>query len=458
MKLYPLLVKKTLQPIKDFYSKKPVSKYLEIFEKTQYWNYDDLKRYQSRQLRKLIDHAYHNVPFYHRIMKKNNLYPNDIKISEDLKKLPVIYKDDIRKNPKDFLAKNWNEYKYVQGRTSGSTGEPFRYFIDYERWSMGKAMQLRNWQVAGYQLGEKKVTIGGSALIPNENKKLTVKDKLYYKMDSLIVRNLSLQGVHISNDILMNYVEKINYFKPVMIRGYPSVLECFCDFLLEKNISITPPKIVYTVAEKLYKFQREKIEKGFSCANIFEGYGGGDVAVNTLECEKHNRHICLETAVMELLDKNDEDVSINCTGRIVTTMLNNYTQVFIRYDTGDLGVVTDEVCDCGREYPLMKEIIGRSVDTLKFSNGISLGSPAITVILREFNIKQYQIIQEKRDELIIKIIKNKNYKASETKKIFEIMKYHCGNGVNIELDFVNNIPTTAAGKRRYIVSKVNMSS
>ncbi|GAI10990.1 unnamed protein product, partial [marine sediment metagenome] len=79
---------------------------------------------------------------------------------------------------------------------------------------------------------------------------------------------------------------------------------------------------------------------------------------------------------------------------------------------------------------------------------------ALTLLFRSFNLKQYQIIQERVDKLKLKAIKNKVYDESETAEILRVMKRYCGEGVNIEVEFVDEIPTTKAGKRRYIISEV----
>ena len=70
------------------------------------------------------------------------------------------------------------------------------------------------------------------------------------------------------------------------------------------------------------------------------------------------------------------------------------------------------------------------------------------------SVKQYQIIQESANEMIVKIAKEKGYTEEDTKRILRMLREGVGKEMNIKIEFVNEISTTKAGKRRYIISKV----
>ena len=70
-----------------------------------------LIRYQNQKLKELVEHAYTNVPYYNQIFNKRGLRPKDIQSIEDLNKLPVLTKEDVRKIsqikslPKTYLTR-----------------------------------------------------------------------------------------------------------------------------------------------------------------------------------------------------------------------------------------------------------------------------------------------------------------------------------------------------------------
>jgi len=129
---------------------------------------------------------------------------------------------------------------------------------------------------------------------------------------------------------------------------------------------------------------------------------------------------------------------------------------FIRYKIGDLGEPSDEECSCGRGLPLMKSVHGRTTDIIVASNGNCL-SVFDTPLCEMPHIRQYQIIQEKHDELIIRIVKGPNYTEKDTERIINTLKQYLGNDVNLHIDFLSFIPNSKSGKRKFVISKVPAS-
>ena len=424
-----------------------ISKHLRFLEKSQWWSLKELQEYQNKKLRQLIKHTYENVPYYHRIFRERNLKPDDIKTMEDLVKLPIIRRNDILNNFNNFKVKNFKKFKPIFNNTGGTTGKPLKYYRTKGSWSFSWASKYRSMGWGGYSYGNKLTTLGGSSLIPKKKKKNSKKIRYY------IEKNLALSATHMSKNIMIEYSKKMKNFKPLFLRGYPSSITVFAKYILENNIDIRI-KSVFTTAEVLFSNQREIIQKAFDC-EVFDTYGCGDGEGNANECEVHNGlHISIENSIMEFINDN-EPVSEGELGKIVLTSLHNYSFPFIRYTPDDMGIYSNENCSCKRGLPILKKIMGRTTDIIKFSNGRILGGPAITLIFKDFNIVEYQLVQEKRDFLVVKIVKDKRYLDNETQLILNIMKYHCGKGVEIRIDFIDEISKTKSSKYKFIISKVD---
>jgi len=81
--------------------------------------------------------------------------------------------------------------------------------------------------------------------------------------------------------------------------------------------------------------------------------------------------------------------------------------------------------------------------------------PLITGELDDMeSVKQYQIIQESENEMIVKIVKEKSYTEEGTKRILRMLRERVGEEMKIKIEFVDGIPATGASKRRYIISKI----
>lgn len=454
MTMHNYIAKNLILPIADLYLDTSVMKKLYFLEKSQWWNPKDIESFQNKKMRQLICHAYNNVPYYHDLFRSLSLTPNDIKTKEDLKKLPILNKEDIRRNPNLFLAKNIKKSTMIKVATSGSSGKPFEYMMDNTVVSISRAMGLRGWGFTGYNLGDKIVTIAGSALLPE---KLSHLDTLIFKMH----RNLPFSSYNMDNDKVKLYVQQILKFKPKYIRGYPSSISIIADYFYRNEIKYNHLSAIMTTAETLSKIQRKKISDAFDC-DIFDQCGCNDGGEYLCECSEHvGYHIGSERSLHEFVNEYGESVSDNEVGNIILTDLWNYSMPMIRYNSGDLAIYTEELCPCGRGLPIVKSIVGRTADQIVLPDGNLLPGLTFTDILdnsgkygNAHKIEDYQIIQEKINKFTIYLVINENYSDKTNSEILNFFEGHMGVPLKVDFKFVDQIPKTKANKRKLVISKV----
>lgn len=432
-----------------YFLKRPkVIHYYSEFLKAQSWEW--LRNQQEKQLRKLVDFIYSSVPYYTKLFNKLNLKPTDISIIKDLEKLPILTKQTIKKNWQDFVPKNINKLKYLNSSTGGSTGEPLIYRMSRDDYERGVALLYRGLGYGGYKLGDRIAIIAGSSLIP------TTKSELKKKIQDFFLNLRHYSSFEMSEENLFKYFYAINKWNPNFIRGYASAIYLFVKFIRGNNLKLEfQPRAIFTTAEKLFDKQRELIEQVFG-VKVFDDYGLNDGGISAYECKKHNgMHIDTERAILEVANEYGKQL-INHQGKILATSLYNYALPFIRYDTGDVGIISDSKCACGQEMLLLKEICGRVTDFLKL-NDIIIGSPVLTVLMGKFDIEQYQIIQDSSTSIIIKLVQGRTYnKKIDEEYIRKSFYSHVGK-INIKFDYVNSIPATKAGKYKFIINNLKES-
>jgi phenylacetate-CoA ligase len=199
---------------------------------------------------------------------------------------------------------------------------------------------------------------------------------------------------------------------------------------------------------------REKIGTVFSC-DVYDAYGLNDGGLGAYECSEHSGlHIDTERAVMEVVDENGNQLESG-EGEILATSLYNFAMPFIRYDTGDLGHIIDDVCSCGRGYKLLKEVVGRSVDVLVTPEGKNVHGWFFLYIFWEHceGVKEYQVVQKKLDTIVIKIVPEDDFDENQLDKIREIVRER-SEGWNVEFKFVDAIERTGAGKYKFIINNL----
>jgi phenylacetate-CoA ligase len=440
MTLLNLISENMILPLSDMFTDRCIANCLKFLLKSQWWSEAELKEYQNVKLRALIKHAYDNVFYYTEVFKRLGLIPEDIKTTDDLYKLPILTKEDIRKSFKNgsIIARNIPTRKMLLSSSSGSTGEPLQYYITKEVDSFNKACGIRGWYWMGYRLGDKYIKL-------SQNPRGTIKN-IQDKFNNC----LYLFAQQLTDDNFSKIVDQINKFKPLVIRGYPDPMLFLANYIIKNNINIYFPRSIATTGNILFDKYREKIEQTFNC-KIYDSYsceGGANVSeCNTHECY----HSSMEYAITEIL-KDGKEVENGEEGRVITTDLVNYAVPFIRYDTQDYVTKSKQKCSCGKDLLAIDNINGRDSDILVTPSGKYLIVHNFTVYFEWIDsIDQFQIRQDKIDEIEILLKVNQKYNSTEEKKIYKYWRDYIGNDVKIEIMVVDDIPLTRSGKRRFLL-------
>jgi len=422
-----------------------------FLQESQWWSREKLEDYQMWQLNKLIHHAYDNVLYYRNLFDEKGLKPRDIRDFDDLRKLPYLTKDIMRNNLSDLIAQNYSKRELQYAATSGSSGVPLWFYLEKKVSDpKERAFVWRQWNWAGYKLGQRRVILRGNLINRFRNRK---RQWWEYKPAN---NTLILSSYDMTKEKLTKYIDKIKTFRPVAIQGYPSSLYILANFLKNRCSKLRNIKCILTSSEKLYRHQKETIE-AYLGGRIYDLYGNTEASVLIMQCEKGRYHIMPEYGITELIGEDgnpvNEDGKI---GEIVGTGFNNLAVPFIRYRTGDLGIYTQEKCSCCRQYQLIKGIEGRSQEFFIAKDGdlISLGDMQIYFVFD--NVKQFQFYQEEKGKATFKIVKKDTYSEKDTQRIEKALEARFGERIDLKIRFVDNIPRTKSGKYRFLIQKLQI--
>jgi phenylacetate-CoA ligase len=265
-----------------------------------------------------------------------------------------------------------------------------------------------------------------------------------------------IPAFQINEKNIQNISRQIKQSNPVILRGYPSSVYLLAMLMEKADIRDLSVKAVMTTGDTLLPEYRNSIERVFNC-KVFDAYGGEGTAV-AFECEEHHGlHISEEGAVVEYLNSNGEPCKGEF-GELCITNLTNYGMPFIRYNIQDIGKQSDDICPCGRGLSVLKSIEGRSTDIIITPGKRLLSIHFFSTFLKNFcGILQYQIIQEKLDQLVINIVKDDSYKDDNTADIISECKKRIGEDIQINVEFVKEIPLLKSGKRRFVISKIPLN-
>jgi phenylacetate-CoA ligase len=250
---------------------------------------------------------------------------------------------------------------------------------------------------------------------------------------------------------------EITSFRPTNIWGYSSGIYYFADYIERKHpgADLSFIRAIITSSETLFDYQREKINRVFGGVKVFDHYGSREFYVAS-ECRQHSGyHIHSEVVLVEVVDENNKEKKPGEMGRILVTDLSNLVFPFLRYEIGDVGSMSGEnSCPCGITLPKLQKISGRIADVIVLPDRM-LTPPNFTILLSDYEgIEEYQIIQKKKDELTLNIIRNDKYKDEYEKYIRHGLSDLAGPSVRININYVDKINVPLSGKRRYVISEI----
>jgi len=269
-----------------------------------------------------------------------------------------------------------------------------------------------------------------------------------------LMRTQLLPAFEMSESKLDSFIASIRSTRPKMLFGYPSALTHIGRHAQKRGIAMDDLgiKVAFVTSERLYDDQRTTISQVFGCP-VANGYGGRDAGFIAHECPAGGMHITAEDLVLEIINEAGEVQLPGVAGEIVVTHLATQDFPFIRYRTGDIGVLDTALCTCGRGLPMLKEIQGRSTDFVIAADGTVMHGLSLIYILRDLpGVQSFKVVQESRAKTRVLVVAGPGFQSSYPETIVDGFQRRLGAGVEVQVDVVDNIPAEKSGKFRYIVS------
>ena len=443
MSLYSSLFGYALR-LNNFLKGKSVYKLYNDLLKEQYLPKYKIEAFQLVRLNKLLAHAYEKSPYYKNLFQENNIAAVGKIDFDNLQNIPLLKREDLQNHLDEIKCPGLNLYKDSSG---GSTGNPVNFYHDdnYILWSEVHNLLFLSWM--GIKPGDKTAIFWGAA---RDLKDLSFGDKFYNN----IYRIKQLNSFSMSDKNIMEFIDKLNSFKPEYIYGYVSSLFLASEFIINNNLSINKPRALRSSAEMLYDYQRTTIEKAFN-TKVYNFYGSREVNNIASECSEHNGlHVFASGRIVEIVDDQGVAVPDGEIGMVAVTDLTNYAFPFIRYLNGDIASYkkSNDSCSCGRDYPILEKIIGRSSDIIVINGHYIHGEYFTHLFYNHPDIIQFQLIQEEDGSLSLLYISERE--KLNIDDIVDKIKNKVGGNITLNLKRVDRIEPTASGKHRFTISKL----
>lgn len=342
--------------------------------------------YLNQKLRGIIQYAYKNSPAFKNKMDSVGLKPKDIQTIKDLEKIPVTKKSDLvefqKKNPPfgGFEGVSIQELRRIY-ISPGPIYEPGE--TDYTELGWAQGMYA-----CGFRSGDLVINTFSYHMVPFA---LHMVDNSLHRIGCVVIPT----GVG-------NTEQQVNILKNLKVIGFcgtPSFLLNISEKAEEMGLDLKSDlnlKVGFVAAEMLPESLREKLEERFGMI-IRQTYGTADIGCLGYECLKKNGMHVPDDKIVEIVDpESGKQLGPGKIGEVVATTFNKVYPL-IRFGTGDLSILSDSLCPCGRTSSRLIKIMGR-VDQATKVRGLFVHPRQVDeVASRHPEIEKYQVTVFRKD-------------------------------------------------------------
>jgi phenylacetate-CoA ligase len=455
MDLYGPLLARVLFPAYEAARGRPTVPLLEYLQTTERWSLEALEDLQVGMLRRLLRHAYQHTAHYREVMDEHGVRPEDIETVADLARMPLLDRDTVRATMDARLA-GAGPRVAIQKATSGTTGEPVVVRYNHESRHWRDATRWRGYGWAGYRIGMRALHYWGAG--PPAK---TWRQRRKIALDRLFKRDLYVDSTPRGEEALAAAVEQVRLFEPEVLVAYSAGAAALARYIIDQRARTWSSIPVLVGAERLWPQDRAAIEEAFGPA--FETYGCREVMLMATECEAHaGMHTSMETMIVELVvreaDGSTRAAKPGETGEVVLTDLHNLACPMVRYVNGDLAVAhAPGVCACGRSLVKIGPVEGRTTDTLRDGRGNAVGGLVFNILFGVMDqvAKQFQVVQRSDGSVVMRVVPTSGASLpAENQRAIHAFADKYLPGAPFAIEYVAEIPLTAAGKRKVVVREL----
>jgi phenylacetate-coenzyme A ligase PaaK-like adenylate-forming protein len=424
----------------------PILKAKQLLHNIQKKNNTEFKAYIKQKKETIVTYHLANNTFYKSFASRADAL--------DWNSVPVMTKRDLQQPLHKRLSANFTEKTVYINKTSGSSGDPFIFakdkFCHAMTWAEIQDRFL--WYHLDFNHSKQARFYG-----------VPLDEKGYYKerIKDYFSNRYRFSIFDLSDSAFERCLQKFSVLKFDYINGYTSAIVQFAKFLQRKDIilkQICPTlKVCIVTAEMLFDDDKTILENQLGIPVINE-YGASELDLIAFQNTNNQWQLNNETLFVEILDNANNPLPYGKEGRIVITALYNKAHPFIRYDIGDIGVISKE---SSLRKPILEKLVGRTNDVVNLPSGKKAAGLTFYYITKSIieddgNVKEFVIEQFSKQHFKIKYVSAHVLLDSEIKTIKKEVVNYLEPGLEITFERHDNLQRTKSGKLKQFSSFVKI--
>ena len=394
----------------------------------------EVKAFQDAHLRRLVLHAYEQVPYYRKLFDRHRLHPRHIRGTVDLDLLPITSREELRERPAQLLDRTVAQERLLSVVTRGSTGDPFVVQRSRLEQSFSLLFRERSRRSFGLRLNERILLLGRAPQHDPNNIEIAG-------------RVLEPAGIHPTRRIEgglspQEVVRQLESFRPHLISALPGILCLTADYLLAQGRRDIRPRILVTGGEVLTPIVRRRLTEAFGVEPV-QAYASYEFPLLAWECRVSGQlHTCDDGVILEVL-RDGKPAGPGEEGEVVVTNLHAYAMPLIRYRLADVVTRGSDYCACGQPFSTIRAIQGRTADYFSLPDGRRVHPYRILESLVPGGddwISQYQLLQDRPDRIVMQVVPSRPAPPELQERIARTISPLLGTGIDFQLRVVEALP------------------
>ncbi len=334
-------------------------------------------------LQAVLAAAQADTSYYPSAFAKAGVHAGDLQSRDDLKHFPLLSRNTVQARYHDLFSQKVSRLDVDEGWlgvTSGSTGEPVRFFMDGESIQLFVAFIRHLWAL--YACGPLPRPWQTAIVLL-----CTLPRSSVYETRLPLMRGARFRKLHWAEPNAARTLEALN---PGVITGDPASLAHLRDALVSKALHVSP-KLILSSAFALPTALAEEL-RALTGATVVDYYSLAETGPIAHRCSHGRFHVLHAGSIVEAVG-----------GEIVITNLRNHLFPLVRYQTGDLGAVTDDACACGQPGRTITALHGRRAERFVDRNGTRVDPSQLQPLLSKLPVAQFRVEQTKRGEIALTV-------------------------------------------------------
>lgn len=368
----------------------------------------------------------------------------------DLSTLPVLTRDTVRRQAEHMLTVPKSELD--ASMTSGTSQAFLTVYLDRDRSVKEWAFVTGVWSRGGYRLGDRR-----AVLRHGQDDFHDIRSR--YWLWEPGTRELRLSPFRMIPPVMDEYLDLIRRFRIAYVHGYPSAIALLAAHAGRVNWRVPPTmKGVLPISESLLPHQRSIIRDGFGPVTVQPFYGLSEKVAFAGEVQGSPDEYEFEPlyGLAEVVDADGNQVAPGQRGRLVGTGFISMGMPLIRYDTGDLATVVELPSrdNCWR-LRATQLVSAYGQDYLVTVEGGLVPATSMPTSIRL--VREYQYVQSAAGLVTVRVIPEDGVTLEQLQPIARYIRAISDGLVTVDVEIVDEIPTTARGKRRFVEQHLDLS-